>query len=64
MADNPFKLQKDNLYLIYLDPPSTKVFFYFFIIYIVSSSKQAGDGTERENIHERESNFKVGNVVE
>ena len=33
-------------------------------ILLYSSSKQAGDGTERENIHERENIFKVGNVVE
>ena len=41
-----------------LDPPSIK--FFFFCLYIYSSSKQAEDGTERESIHERESNFKEG----
>ena len=38
--------------------------FFLFFLYIYSSSKQAGDGTEREITHERESNFKKGNVMD
>ena len=45
-------------------PSFHKGFFFILILYIYSSSKQAGDGTERESTHERESNFKKGNVMD